>query len=111
MLARLEALENDNAGMEMVQNDDDDEASLDEDDQGQLCFFLHICFFFFPCSGIFGVCIYVSVEMNLSPACSAHSVNPVLNFLLRVNITCIILTLTLQGPHQIFVNSVILISF
>ncbi|XP_022890243.1 SWR1 complex subunit 6-like [Olea europaea var. sylvestris] len=33
MLARLEALENDNAGMEMVQNDDDDEASLDEDDQ------------------------------------------------------------------------------
>ncbi|CAI9774048.1 unnamed protein product [Fraxinus pennsylvanica] len=33
MLARLEALENDNAGMEMVQNDEDDEASLDEDDQ------------------------------------------------------------------------------
>lgn len=35
MLARLEALENDNAGMETVQVDDDGEASLDDDDQGQ----------------------------------------------------------------------------
>lgn len=34
MLARLEALENDNAGFETVQVDDDDEASLDDDDQG-----------------------------------------------------------------------------
>lgn len=34
MLARLEALENDNAGLETVQVDDDDEASLDDDDQG-----------------------------------------------------------------------------
>ncbi|XP_075493152.1 SWR1 complex subunit 6 [Primulina tabacum] len=33
MLARLEALENDNAGLETVQVDDDDEASLDDDDQ------------------------------------------------------------------------------
>ena len=36
MLARLEALENDNAGFETVQVDDDDEASLDDDDQGQM---------------------------------------------------------------------------
>ncbi|XP_044504471.1 SWR1 complex subunit 6-like [Mangifera indica] len=34
-LARLEALENDNAGIENVEiNDDDDEASLDDDDEG-----------------------------------------------------------------------------
>ncbi|XP_031271812.1 SWR1 complex subunit 6 isoform X2 [Pistacia vera] len=34
-LARLEALENDNAGIEHVEiNDDDDEASLDDDDEG-----------------------------------------------------------------------------
>ncbi|KAL3653696.1 SWR1 complex subunit 6 [Castilleja foliolosa] len=33
MLARLEALENDNAGMETVQVDEDDEASFDDDDQ------------------------------------------------------------------------------
>ncbi|KAH6791386.1 HIT-type Zinc finger family protein [Perilla frutescens var. frutescens] len=33
MLARLEALENDNAGLETVQVDDDDEASFDDDDQ------------------------------------------------------------------------------
>lgn len=32
MLARLEALENDNPGVETVQVDDDDEASLDDDD-------------------------------------------------------------------------------
>ncbi|PQM41075.1 SWR1 complex subunit 6 [Prunus yedoensis var. nudiflora] len=32
-LARLEALENDNAGFEMVEANDDDEASLDDDDQ------------------------------------------------------------------------------
>ncbi|MBA0678782.1 hypothetical protein Goari_020104 [Gossypium aridum] len=32
-LARLEALENDNAGIEAVEMNDDDEASLDEDDQ------------------------------------------------------------------------------
>ncbi|RZC86416.1 hypothetical protein C5167_030498 [Papaver somniferum] len=31
-LARLEALENDNAGMETVESNDDDEASLDDDD-------------------------------------------------------------------------------
>ncbi|KAL0343190.1 UNVERIFIED_CONTAM: SWR1 complex subunit [Sesamum angustifolium] len=34
ILARLEALENDNAGLESVQVDEDDEASLDDDDQG-----------------------------------------------------------------------------
>ncbi|CAN0903914.1 SWR1 complex subunit 6 [Linum grandiflorum] len=33
-LARLEALENDNAGLETVEPVDDDEASLDEDDEG-----------------------------------------------------------------------------
>ncbi|KAH6758121.1 HIT-type Zinc finger family protein [Perilla frutescens var. hirtella] len=33
MLARLEALENDNAGLETVQVDDDDEVSFDDDDQ------------------------------------------------------------------------------
>ncbi|GFP98247.1 swr1 complex subunit 6 [Phtheirospermum japonicum] len=33
MLARLEDLENDNAGMETVQVDEDDEASLVDDDQ------------------------------------------------------------------------------
>ncbi|CAK9164147.1 unnamed protein product [Ilex paraguariensis] len=33
VLARLEALENDNAGAELIQADDDDDASLDEDDQ------------------------------------------------------------------------------
>lgn len=32
-LARLEALENDNAGMEMIEINDDDDASLDEDDE------------------------------------------------------------------------------
>ncbi|GLT80711.1 hypothetical protein SLE2022_198380 [Rubroshorea leprosula] len=32
-LARLEALENDNAGIETVEINDDDEASLDDDDQ------------------------------------------------------------------------------
>ncbi|MCL7043010.1 hypothetical protein MKW94_007454 [Papaver nudicaule] len=32
-LARLEALENDNAGMETVEINDDDEASLDDDDE------------------------------------------------------------------------------
>lgn len=54
-LARLEALENDNAGIEMVEvNDDDDEASFDDEDQGQFfflsffpsisnLFFKHIC--------------------------------------------------------------------
>lgn len=35
MLARLEALENDNAVLETIHVDDDDEASLDDDDQGQ----------------------------------------------------------------------------
>ena len=35
-LARLEALENDNAGIETVEMNDDDEASLDDDDQGFL---------------------------------------------------------------------------
>lgn len=39
-LARLEALENDNAGIEAVEINDDDEASLDEDDQGFLLFFM-----------------------------------------------------------------------
>lgn len=34
-LARLEALENDNAGMELVENIDDEDASLDDDDLGQ----------------------------------------------------------------------------
>ncbi|KAE8712746.1 hypothetical protein F3Y22_tig00110234pilonHSYRG00153 [Hibiscus syriacus] len=34
-LARLEALENDNVGIETVEMNDDDEASLDEDDQGK----------------------------------------------------------------------------
>ncbi|KAM5583078.1 SWR1 complex subunit 6 [Rosa sericea] len=33
-LARLEALENDNAGLETVEVNDDDEASLDDEDQG-----------------------------------------------------------------------------
>lgn len=40
-LARLEALENDNAGMEVVENIDDEDASLDDDDQGY-------SFIFFP---------------------------------------------------------------
>ncbi|KAK9676495.1 hypothetical protein RND81_11G080800 [Saponaria officinalis] len=35
-LARLEALENDNAGMETVEINDDDDASLDDDDQAYL---------------------------------------------------------------------------
>ncbi|KAB2038763.1 hypothetical protein ES319_D03G166700v1 [Gossypium barbadense] len=35
-LARLEALENDNAGIEAVEMNDDDEASLDEDDQAYM---------------------------------------------------------------------------
>ncbi|KAK8990613.1 hypothetical protein V6N11_009305 [Hibiscus sabdariffa] len=35
-LARLEALENDNAGIETVEMNDDDEASLDEDDQAYM---------------------------------------------------------------------------
>lgn len=39
MLARIEALENDNAGLETIQVDDeDDEVSLDDDDQGQSLF-------------------------------------------------------------------------
>lgn len=33
-LARLEALENDNAGAEAVENNDDEDASLDEEDEG-----------------------------------------------------------------------------
>ncbi|KAL5580628.1 hypothetical protein UlMin_013070 [Ulmus minor] len=32
-LARLEALENDNAGLEMIEANDDEDASLDEDDE------------------------------------------------------------------------------
>lgn len=40
-LARLEALENDNAGIETVEMNDDDEASLDDDDQG-LFFSLYV---------------------------------------------------------------------
>lgn len=35
-IARLEALENDNAGVETVEINDDDEASLDDDDDGTL---------------------------------------------------------------------------
>lgn len=35
-LARLEALENDNAGIETVEMNDDDEASLDDDDQAYM---------------------------------------------------------------------------
>ncbi|KAL6537596.1 SWR1 complex subunit 6 [Orobanche minor] len=35
MLARLEALENDNAGLETMQVDEDAEASLDDDDDDQ----------------------------------------------------------------------------
>ncbi|KAL6203497.1 hypothetical protein ACLB2K_027197 [Fragaria x ananassa] len=35
-LARLEALENDNAGLETVAVNDDDEASLDDEDQGYI---------------------------------------------------------------------------
>lgn len=35
-MARLEALENDNAGIETIEPNDDDEASLDDDDQGFL---------------------------------------------------------------------------
>ncbi|XXG85918.1 hypothetical protein AAC387_Pa11g0914 [Persea americana] len=35
-IARLEALENDNAGVELVEVDDDDEASLDDDDQAYI---------------------------------------------------------------------------
>lgn len=41
ILARLDALENDNAAIEAVQPvDDDDEASLDDDDQGFFFFSL-----------------------------------------------------------------------
>ena len=36
-IARLEALENDNAGFEVLDANDDDEASLDDEDQGMLC--------------------------------------------------------------------------
>lgn len=35
-IARLEALENDNAGLETVEVNDDDEASLDDEDQGYI---------------------------------------------------------------------------
>lgn len=35
-LARLEALENDNAGVEVVENIDDEDASLDDDDQAYI---------------------------------------------------------------------------
>ncbi|EOY34616.1 hypothetical protein QUC31_018360 [Theobroma cacao] len=35
-LARLEALENDNAGIETIEPNDDDEASLDDDDQAYM---------------------------------------------------------------------------
>ena len=38
-MARLEALENDNAGMEMVEINSDDDASLDDEDQGLFEFF------------------------------------------------------------------------
>lgn len=41
MLARLDALESDNAVVEPQLLDDDDEASLDDEDQGS--------FFFAPC--------------------------------------------------------------
>lgn len=37
-LARLEALESDNAGAEVVEINDDEDASLDEDDQGLFTF-------------------------------------------------------------------------
>lgn len=47
-IARLEALENDYAGMETVETNDDDEASLDDDDEGLLHFVLS--FFLFPFS-------------------------------------------------------------
>lgn len=41
ILARLDALENDNAAIEAVQPvDDDDEASLDDDDQGFFFFLI-----------------------------------------------------------------------
>lgn len=43
VLARLEALESDNAGAEVVEANDDDDASLDEDDQGMPFFFV-FCF-------------------------------------------------------------------
>ena len=36
-IARLEALENDNAGFEVLDANDDDEASLDDEDQGMFC--------------------------------------------------------------------------
>ena len=43
-LARLEALENDNAGIETVEANDEDEDSLDDDDQG---FFFFLTLFHF----------------------------------------------------------------
>ncbi|GFZ13423.1 HIT-type Zinc finger family protein [Actinidia rufa] len=43
-LARLEALENDNAGMEMVEINSDDDASLDDEDQGLFELFLFSVF-------------------------------------------------------------------
>ncbi|KAB2616655.1 SWR1 complex subunit 6-like [Pyrus ussuriensis x Pyrus communis] len=49
-LARLEALENDNAGLETVEVNDDDEASLDDDDGNflmQLLFYLSVLVGFF----------------------------------------------------------------
>ena len=36
-IARLEALENDNAGFEVLDANDDDKASLDDEDQGMFC--------------------------------------------------------------------------
>lgn len=45
-ITRLEALENDNTGMEMVEAVDDDEASPDDDDDG-LFFMPHFLRFFF----------------------------------------------------------------
>jgi len=42
-LVRLEALENDNAGVEVVDLNDDGDASLDDDDQGVAFIILPIC--------------------------------------------------------------------
>ena len=41
-LARLEALENDNAGMETIDVNDDEDASLDDDDEGQISYYSSI---------------------------------------------------------------------
>lgn len=76
VLARLEALENDNAGIEVADPNDDDEASLDDDDDDGTFSFLAlysiakslspILFLSFLCSVLFlALCEFSSVANKL----------------------------------------------